>query len=221
MISLVTTCKNRQQYLEKTLPTWIPASRADEIIIVDYDSTIPVLDSLGFQFKNLTIIRCNNLGDFCLSHARNIGSRHVQSDYILFIDCDTYLFDLSIHNIKSAIEENVYLSASDCSEQKEIINGGLICARRTDHEKICGFNENMKGWGYEDIDYKIRLEKCGLRAKKLYSNWYSCIDHSDEERVKYYSLTKEASWNNNRNISSFGWCDNNYGKWNDMQIYKL
>lgn len=200
------------------MPTWIDCQTLYEIIIVDYG--VDQQDCLPHLFNSLksqVLIRhlqCLYLEQFCLSHARNIGASLASAEWLLFIDIDTLLLPNAIEKICQYIKnDNVYFAAIDSQVKKDIINGGLILVKKSDHHKIHGFNERIIGWGYEDIDYKQRLERTGIIWKLLNSGIYKCIDHPDTERTQCYSIDKEVSWTKNRQIALQTWSEELYGEW--------
>lgn len=218
MLTIISTYKNRRHHIEKTWLTWeIQSNHSYQILIVDYKSD----DNLKSLFENhkhkvKTIhTRCENVFGFCISHARNIGARIADSEWLCFLDVDTYLHFNFIEWVLESIKQskgNFYLAAEDSHVRKEIINGGLIICKKTDHDRIFGFNENFQGWGYEDIDYKIRLENNGMRRLHIPDTLYSCIQHPDQERTQCHSVEKETSWTRNRQISLRTWDNLNYGE---------
>tara|TARA_Y100000034_G_scaffold39560_1_gene48800 strand:+ start:2005 stop:2700 length:696 start_codon:yes stop_codon:yes gene_type:complete len=223
MISLVTTYKNRRHHIEKTLPTWLNQTESDyEVIILDYDSDDDLhgfLSSLNSKVK-VKHIKCPNKPLFVLSHARNVGANEVDQDWILFIDIDTCLYENSIHYLMQIIKDsnNNYFAATGSEIRKEIINGGLILVKKTSHCNMMGFNEDIKGWGYEDIDYKKRLEQRGEKFEIIDEHYYRCIDHSDEERTQCWTENKEISWTKNRQIALKRWSSSSYGKCDEKEI---
>ena len=223
MISLVTTYKNRRHHIEKTLPTWLNQTEVDyEVIILDYDSDDDLhgfLSSLNTHVK-IKHIRCPDQPLFVLSHARNVGANEAKRDWILFIDIDTCLYENSIHYLMQIIKKNSsnYFAATGSEIKKEIINGGFILVKNSSHCNIHGFNEDIRGWGYEDIDYKKRLEQNGEKFEIIDEHYYKCIDHSDDERTQCWTEDKEISWMRNRQIALKKWSSDIYGKCDDKVV---
>jgi len=222
MISIVTTYKNRRHHIEQTFTTWLVQNFDDyEIVIVDYESED---DLSGFLHDNdsrrITHIRCNNRPIFDLSHARNIGANYASGKYLFFVDIDTKLFEGSLSFIADGINDHTYMAAVDSKTRKEIVNGGLIAVPSIFHMGICGFNEDIKGWGFEDIDYKRRLESNGIEYCEILDTIYECIDHPDDERTQCYSEEKELSWTKNRQIALHEWNNTTFGQWDDVIVTK-
>lgn len=229
MISVISTYKNRRHHIEKTFSTWINQDLESnyEIVIVDYTSD----DNLHEFFPTtqcsdycgILHVKCFNFDNFALSHARNIGSRHANGNWLFFLDIDTFLKPNSLSSIASLINEyydTAYYAAVNSEIRKNIINGGLIVVPKKYHIKIFGFNENMNGWGFEDIDYKQRLEQAGLKYCHIHPDTYTCIDHNDNERTQCYDDSKEISWTKNRQVSLQKWDNPNFGECKKFSLHE-
>ena len=193
-----------------------------EIIIVHYgftedDDLTPLLSDSSVP---LTYIKCHNLEIFRLSHARNIGAKSARGDWIFYVDIDTCLTTDMFVEIEQYITDTTkYYAAVDSQIRKEIINGGLIIVPKFVHDFICGFNEKLTGWGFEDIDYKQRLEKLGkLTFKEIYPHLYTCVDHDDLERTQCYSVEKDISWTKNRQLALETWNSPDHGIWTNSDV---
>jgi glycosyltransferase involved in cell wall biosynthesis len=225
MISIVSTYKNRRPHIEQTLATWLVQSSTNyEIIIVDYESDDDISSFLKESTSQVSIpvlhIRCSNKPIFELAHARNVGANYASGKYLFFVDIDTSLPEQAVQFILENMREDNYLAAVDSQTRKEIVNGGLIAVPSILHTGICGFNEDLKGWGFEDIDYKRRLEKAGLKYSNIPHTMYTCIDHPDDERVQCYEEEKEISWTKNRQIALHEWDNASFGQWEDVIVVK-
>jgi glycosyltransferase involved in cell wall biosynthesis len=218
-VSIITTYKNRPHHIIETLPTWInqDTNIPYEIIIVDYNTSEQLHDLLVVQSTKVNIkhIRCERLPIFQLSHARNIGANQASGSVLFFVDIDTRLRPNAVEYIY-AVDNDHYMAAVDSDVRKDIINGGLIAVQSRFHHAIFGFNENLVGWGFEDIDYKLRLEKLGLSFQSIEFGYYDCIDHDDKQRTQCYSEEKEISWTRNRQTALRIWDNRDYGQWNFM-----
>lgn len=221
MISVVSTYKNRFQHLSQSLPSYLNQDTEVpfEVILVDYDSPDNIENFL-YQFPTgkLKHAKCSGYPGFHISHARNIGARLSKYEYILFTDIDTIFEDTMIDHVSTLASPANYCGAEDSSELFNIINGGLILVNKNAHFSVSGFDERMHGWGYEDVDYKIRLEKLGCSFKEIKSDYYSCIGHSDKERTVYYSMSRQESWQRNKVVSQTKWNNPNHGECSKISI---
>lgn len=224
LVSIITTYKNRRHHIEQTIHTWIQkdAGYQYEIVIVDYESDDDIVPLLTNLSSEVTIkhIRCTECPIFNLSHARNIGSNHADGEWVLYVDIDCMLNASSMSKVGDIIKnvQDCYFGAVDSSVRKDIINGGLMLVPLNCHMDICGFNENMKGWGFEDIDYRQRLESHGLKWQLFPNELYKCLDHGDNERIGCYDIEKELSWMKNRQISLETWNSSLFGQWKHINV---
>lgn len=109
-LSIVTQTRDRKDLLLRFLQTlddnW-PKNNKAELIIVDYGGN----DTLSAELKKINIgklryIYADEPGRFSSSHARNIGYKAANGDYILSLDCDLILPDGFIQNIFAEIKKH-------------------------------------------------------------------------------------------------------------------
>ena len=63
-------------------------------------------------------------------------------------------------------------------------NLGRICLRDQDFQLIGGFDEEFKGYGYEDIDLNMRLKMAGVSLQYLPGAFYDAyVEHEDLTRL--------------------------------------
>lgn len=68
---------------------------------------------------------------------------------------------------------------------------GMIIVQKEIFSRIL-YNENMKGWGLEDHDFKNQVLKCGLKEKAIDTRLATHLKHDDTLRTKHY-LIKDKS----------------------------
>ncbi len=137
---------------------------------------------------------------------------------MLSTDIDTELPPNALNFVSDNIHNDLYLAAEDSKIQKEIINGGLIAVHTSMHMFICGFNESLKGWGFEDIDYKLRLESTGMHFYEIPDKMYCCLDHPDDDRIRCYEDKKDVSWDKNRQAALKLWQSPTFGQWASIEV---
>lgn len=190
--SLVTCSMNRTKYLLESIQTWNELEELNEIVVVDYSSEKPILQSdlpkpkFG---KKIILVRVHNEKNWVLSHAYNLGISFVQYDKLLKIDSD---IKLSKDYIRShPFDKNKFYSGNwkNARNENEIhFNGQLMC-NTTDFFAVGGYNERITTYGYDDTDLHERLEKF-LNTKTLKLN-YDKMDHiesNSELRVKNQNI---------------------------------
>lgn len=190
-ISIVVPVKDNQQginnYLENFLRTHLPEDYPKELILVDNNSSPPLVIDERYHSENLKIklLRCEKPGP---AAARNLGAKHALGEWILFNDSDCiptncllsgYLQsdNLSIAyagNVKSVgtdrlsryyETQEILLPLKTYNYKGEFVPQYLITANaliwRDAFIEVNGFNENIHLAGGEDVDLGLRLSQVG------------------------------------------------------------
>ena len=179
MITIITTCKNRLPHLKQTLPLMLSQSFR-EVIVVDYGCEQGTADWVSKRFPEARVIEVNDDPGFCAARARNIGAKHAQNDFLLFIDADTLLnVDLGKW-LKANLQPGCYYVSKDCDVLPDLW-GFLICDRNS-FNSIHGYDEAYREWGGEDVDLEERLKPLGLKMLSVPRGWLTPIPHGDDLR---------------------------------------
>jgi len=152
-------------------------SKNDLLLFLDGDVVIPdgFLDSFRQEFfaKNADMATC---------FVRAMG--YTPEQLKLFFD--TNLISLIKKKEFSEIENKYWLK--DCRENRpytdyssryswRFIYSTCICIKKDIFNKACGFDENIVGWGNEDVDFAYRVSKIGnIEFIKNYYVWH--LPHS-------------------------------------------
>ena len=202
-ISLCTTCMNRIEYLKKTISINlnliedfnVENNDKFELSLCNYDSKDGLDDYVKNNFADLIesgILVYTKVDDkkyFHVAHAKNIAYRYSSGDVLINLDSDNHL-TLEILNYYNEIfrQHNIneiYIRDSECI--------GLIGLSRNNFYRLGGYNEEMKGYGFEDLDLMQRIETY-LHCKRIimpdhfdYNN--KCVLHQDYfEKIKNYNV---------------------------------
>ena len=179
-ISLICTCKNRNQPLQIALTSWLLRPEITEIIIVDWssDEALSPLTKLDSKIK---VITAPNQKYFNQPQPLNLAASIATGDYILKVDCD-YIFNPYYNFFETyQIDETNFVSGKHDIKNYEVFNGeyyvvdkdnmslpelveyvnsysqyfrpltGLLYVSRHNFVKIGGYNESLgKYYAYED-----------------------------------------------------------------------
>jgi len=187
MVSIIIPCKNRLDHLKKTLLFVGRQTVEDmECVVVDYNCPQGTIDYINENY-NGTKIRCVKAavgeGEWNLSASRNFGYKHAGGDLLCFIDADTRIMPQFLDDCLARIKDNCFMSGQDSPPWHCC---GCAMMYKADFEKVKGYNEMLKGWGFEDYDMYERLKKIGINQmyfnKKLLYN----IAHPDNIRNQYH-----------------------------------
>lgn len=212
LISFVIPCLNEAGTIENLLDQLIiQADETIEIIAVDNrsdDTTLAVLKS--YQPKGVTVVSNIARG---VSRARNAGAKKATGEWIIFFDADTIISGSFIQEITEQLSASSQFSLAALAYKayshnfffrfltyiaqsyqrlsfkiigKPLIPGSAVAVKRTVHEKIGGFDENIRY--NEDFEYSIRAYQTAhnfkaLRTPSLYfsvrrlenGGWYKVI----------------------------------------------
>lgn len=163
-VSICTTCANRNEALREAYGTWI-LQDCDEIVILDWNSNTPVLDTLYDYWDPRTrILRYNGDKQFSLPIAKNTAVRCSKNDYLFMIDCDVRINNRWSYFICPFVN-NVFYTGFHGAFQKpslkkmegnKCINGTCFLPKKM-FQHVNGYNEYLEGYGFHDQSLYIRL----------------------------------------------------------------
>ncbi len=184
-VSLFTVVKNRTENLLYSLPTWLKNSEIDEIIILDWSSSVSVVSFLSeFKDERIKIFTAPNQPNWLPSHSRNLAARLTSRNRILKIDADAQLIGNFFEKHKLS-EGSFYYSnwRRALNKNEQHLCGNFYCFRE-DFFKVNGFNEFITSYGWEDSDLYLRFEN-DLLLEPL------CIDHSTIFHIPHDNMRHE------------------------------
>jgi hypothetical protein len=182
-ISLVSTCKGREEYLAQSLPTWVLLS-FDEIIIVDWSSPGDIKSIINSnQNGKIHRILVKGKNDFKLSQARNVGALFASGYYLLFCDADIILNKNFLAPING---DYLYTRTRIRGNRRESLSGTAICTKSM-FEQVNGYDERQSGYGHDDTDFYYRILKHYTEKRVFDQTMLSHIDHPDYLRVAFYN----------------------------------
>jgi predicted glycosyltransferase involved in capsule biosynthesis len=202
-LSFCTTCMNRVEHLKKTLPHNIELLNKfdnSELVIVNYDSKDDLHDYIINNYSNyinnnkIKYIKVQNKNYFDSRHAKNIAHKCSTGDVLINLDADNFLTETVILEIirDFSINMNYLLNCG--------YNEGFIVISRDNFFKLGGYNENMQGYGLEDVDLIFRaFYLLGLTFRYFDNDLVKVIEHSDDDRTKNFE-NKDFSQNFNRDL---------------------
>lgn len=179
MIDIVITCKNRLGHLLESLRTLGDANAdiLNRVYVVCYGDNsaylaMCMMASENIVLKNKLFPILVDANGFHLSKARNIGAARCASDWIMFADADV-IYPKDFFSRLDLHKGNFYTFEPICSGTCIVPRGNLI-----------SYDENIKGYGGEDVDLYINFSKSGHKKVKL--SGLKCIQHSNLMRVENY-----------------------------------
>lgn len=194
-LSIVFPVMNRTEILCQSVPTWLDNDFVDEIIIVDWSSNIPIYNdertSSIISNSKIRLIRVDKEKFFLTpSLSLNLGILRASNDNILKLDIDYKLinkkfFD-NISKLKPTLKKNFFvMDSATCSDNPDnICLTGFVFFHRSYFLTVNGYNENLSGWGFEDLDLYDRMSPEAQKfIIKDIDKYIYHIPHSDKLRT--------------------------------------
>jgi len=175
-ISVVVACMNRGYHLQITLPGFLALPFVNEVIVVDYNSKEPFSRSCTTTDDRLRIQRVEGAEFWSLSRAYNLGIALARYSTVFKVDADMFidnrLFLLSL----DLLSDGVFISGNPFGI------GGPLLVSKGDFERSGCYNQNLLGWGFEEVDLYRRLRENGVRQKIFQGSLFRTIPHDDSQR---------------------------------------
>ena len=189
-LSIVSATHDRNSNLAMALPTWLAWPGCDEVVVFDlphmeraYDVGAPYLSSPKFRH-----IESMEPIEFRLAQGRNTVFRASTGDFILFIDADVMLLPGMPSELTP--EDGRYIHHVPVDDWGRL--QGCVLVRRSDVLAVNGYDERCYGWGYEDDDFYLRIERVlGLQGTH-FPPFLKHLDHKDRQ---------PSGWDHNHTIT--------------------
>jgi hypothetical protein len=191
LISFCTTCMGRLSYLCQTMPENIAANQHHfpqiEFILLDYNSR----DGLREWVKTamwehvesdfLTVYSTSEPELYHSAHAKNLAHRVSRGELVCNLDADNYLVPGYVEFVWSEFARDpnqVFFG------QGRDATGRITLSRRHFYE-VGGYNEDMRGYGYDDVDLIRRASNHLSLRRHQVRRFNRYIGHSHEERIRH------------------------------------
>jgi hypothetical protein len=224
-ITAVFPVMNRNDHVVQTIPSWLACEEIHEVVIVDWSSKIPLhLDDRCTNIINndkVKIIRIEDEQYFLNpALALNIGIDMSKYDNIIKADIDHKLINKNFIKILIRNSDPGHFFCGTIPTKDCNCYWGFSYFHRQDYEKTGGFNENLRGWGGEDVDFYDRLEELNVERTVVLNiqDFIFHIDHGDNLRIANHEIKDMQKSNNNNGFISRTQKSFNKSKYNLLSI---
>lgn len=197
---------NRLQFLSKTLPVNLAENKDHagvEFLVLDYNSgdnmEAWVRDNMS-EYLESGLLKYYKTYDpvyFHLGHSKNMIMRMATGEIIGMVDADNFAGPGYTRWVEETFRVNGPNSITTTLRKDSIPyrdQGGKLCFSKDLFHAVKGFDEELIGYGMDDVDLANRLENAGGKRVFLEEEKYLLyIGHSENERVKNYRYTNLLS----------------------------
>lgn len=195
--SIFSTVHNRPEPLKYTVLSWLYRTVAKEIILLDWNSEIPVKgiieqairenctrpkSELADWKERLQIIRVTNPVPWCLGYGSNIAASHCTGDILFKIDVDCVLVR------KEPLcppPQSFYNGNMGCQHENDRSICGNFMVWTRDYWNVGGIDERFKSYGQEDQDLFNRLQANGSKRHDMPDGTLYHLPHGNNKRMAY------------------------------------
>lgn len=177
-LTIVTVCMNRRDHLRLTAAHVSRWRWHDCHLIVDWSSDQPLQRDELPDDPRIRLERIEGEREWCAARAYNAAIQLTDTQWILRCDADcwpTQQWSDPLHGLDA---QTIWNGEGPCGR-----NGQFLMARQT-FLKAGGFHELMRGWGFEDKDLRLRLQRLhGCQVLPLPIEALGVMDHDDALRA--------------------------------------
>lgn len=190
-VSVITSCKNREDALKISLSSWLNFKEIVEIIVVDWSSDNPI-NHLTTLDKRIKVIRVNNKKYFNQPQPLNLAASFAQGDYILKLDCDHIINPyIDFFKIYPLNNDCFYTGLNHNPDPTVRYIWGALFVSKENFYNISGYNENHREYyGGEDHNIVIRLNELLGLEQRFFEVDFSLIHLPHNNKLRYQNFEK-------------------------------
>jgi hypothetical protein len=202
-VAFVTTCKNRTQHLERTLPKNLADNPNSLFVVVDYSSQDHLLDYLEenhareIESGRLLVYSYPGVQKFHMTHAKNLAHRigiNEGADVLVNLDADNFAgpgFEDYAESYFSK-SKNIFLYGNMVKGAMPRGICGRIAVTKEAFIKSGGYDEKFTTWASDDKDLTQRLLLLGYEGVPIEPGFLDAVRHNDKMRFREYPEMRQA-----------------------------
>jgi hypothetical protein len=201
MISCIIAVMDREEALQKMLPSWTKVEKIKDFVIVDWSSKKPIIENRIVKeqiskYGNISVVRVENQKYFYRCLAWNLAFQNTdpQNKILFKLDAEynnlnhSWMNSLNLDQTNS-LKDHFYRGVKDDGSL-----WGVIMVNKRHFESVKGYNENLESiWGYEDVDLYNRITKTHNLEACYFRN--GCMVHEDiYQEDRFTNLKLKGYW---------------------------
>lgn len=170
-VSVISACTNRHPVLARSLATWLRVPLVQQILIVDWDSTPPLQDTVDAvldihtadsdnkSVTSVSVVRVTGEPNWVPSRAYNLAARLASYDIVFKVDCDVLVHPDFIAKHPMPDGQRAFYAGHPAlarSANDFTIEGVMLISRDL-FLSIGGYDERIQTFGFEADDLYSRL----------------------------------------------------------------
>ena len=178
-LSVVTVCMNRHSHLLVSAAAVARWPHHREHLILDWSSDQPLQREDLPQDPRIRLVRVDGERQWHLCRAYNLAIQLAVGKRLLKLDADCWPEAMPVPGALAAESEGplaVFFSGPDGRAGQWLMDRSLV-------DQVGGFNEVLVGYGFDDKDFRARVEAQGVLVKLLPATALGVISHSAHLRV--------------------------------------
>ena len=176
-LSIVTVCMNRRAHLLVSAEHVSAWPHHQEHLILDWSSDQPLTRTELPTDPRIRLVRVDGERQWHLCRAYNLALRLARGDRLLKLDADCWPEAMpSPNQLAAAGPVAAFCSGPDGRAGQWLLERRFV-------EQVGGFNEVLLGYGFDDKDFRARVEAQGVVVQRLPASALGVIAHSASLRV--------------------------------------
>ena len=176
-VSIVTVCMNRRAHLLVSADHVARWPHHQEHLILDWSSDQPLIRAELPADSRIRLVRVNGERQWHLCRAYNLALRLARGDWLLKLDADCWPEAMpSPDQLAAAGPVAAFCSGPDGRAGQWLLERRFV-------DQVGGFNEVLLGYGFDDKDFRARVEAQGVVVRRLPASALGVIAHSASLRV--------------------------------------
>lgn len=215
MVTVTYLSRNYSQHLANSLVTVGKQSvKPSKIVVIDCSDDVKPIRKVVEQFSGQYAIPCElqwrPATKLSRSQGRHLGRHYVNTPIIISTECDILwpptIIEESIKqfgDLRQKIYVQPYIAAYDKNGVLSVVHkdhrsGFYQMFRVCDFDAIGGYNPFLKGWGFEDADFRNRLIEHGCEKKivpLIVKHQWHPTNVSAETNMQNQQTANNTYWN--------------------------